>query len=221
MHIIMVDWPPTKNKQLNSWHYHSIKFACTAGHVHSRHGHIVDHRGVGDGRNAQEPGRHGARAGGAGPRGGPRPPPGGVGPAQPPLPAGCVQGGPAAAPVHAAQPPALLLRRLRRRRRLPRPGQHPAARQRLGHRPGPGHVGGAPRVPARAVPAGGRGGEGRPARQLLRAHPLRRRPEDLRREAGGHGVRAVLPGHSAARVRLAPSRRRGAGHARDVWAHGA
>ena len=187
-------------------------FACDAsllcmhaGHVHGGHGHVVHHRGVGDGGDAQEPVRDGARAGGAGPRGGPRPPPGGVGPAQPPLPAGRLQGGHAAAPVDAAQPPALLLRRLRRRRRrrrLPRPGQHPAAHQHLGHRPGPGGVEEAPGVPARAVPAGRRRREGRPDGELLRAHPVRRRQEDLRREAGRHGVRAVLPGHAAARVRL-------------------
>ena len=44
-----------------------------------------------------------------------------------PAPAGRQQGGNAVAPIDAAQPAALLLRRLRRCRGLPRPSQHPSA----------------------------------------------------------------------------------------------
>lgn len=47
---------------------------CNTGHVHGWHGHVIDHRGMGNGGNAQEPVRHGTSPGGTGPLGGPRPP---------------------------------------------------------------------------------------------------------------------------------------------------
>jgi hypothetical protein len=176
---------------------------------------------VGAGRADPAPGRPRQGAAGARRRRRPRTPRLRVRPPAPYLPGGDRQGDLQAAPVDAAVAAA------RRRRgvrggRVPHPAGRHAAGERVGHRPRPGRVARAARVQARPLPPRRLARRRRRQRERLRAHPVRRRPEDLRGAQLGPADGDAHDGRAGARAGLAPRRRhdrRQAGHGRGLRAH--
>jgi hypothetical protein len=176
---------------------------------------------VGAGRADPASGRAQEGAAGARRRRRPRPPGVRVGPPAPHVPHGGDQGDVPAAPVHAAVA-APRRRRGVRGGRVPHPRRHHAAGERVGDRPRPGGVARAAPVPARALPPGRLARGRRRQRQRLRAHPVRRRPEDLRGPQLGPAHGHAHDGHAGARARMGSRRwrhRRKAGHGGGLRAH--